>query len=76
MEGDYAIGRVMSITLAQWEQAHAGHFGILKTFLRLRDMGLYSPLSWVRHKVRECVSCQMFHRPQPTTDFGEWHEAR
>ena len=76
VEGDYAIGRVMSVTLTQWEQAHASHFGILKTFLRLRDMGLYPLLSWVRQKVRECVSCQMFHRPQSPTDFGEWREAR
>ena len=66
----------MSVTPAHWEQAHAGHFGILKTFLRLRDMGLYPPLSWVRQKVQECVSCQMFHRPQSPTDFGEWREAR
>lgn len=37
-------------------------------------MGLHPSISWVRRRIRECIPCQKFHRPQPTTDFGEWHE--
>ena len=76
VEDDYEIGRDVLVTPVQWEQAHEGHFGTLKTFLRLRDMGLHPPFGWVREKIRECIPCQRFHRPQPTTEFGEWQEAR
>ena len=75
VEGGYTVGRDVLITRVQWEQAHEAHFGVIKTFLRLRERGLHPSINWVRKRIRECIPCQKFHRPQPTTDFGEWHEA-
>ena len=60
------------ITRAQWKQAHAGHFGVLKTYLRFRNMGVQVPWWWVEEMVRSCRECQLFHRPQPSCPFGEW----
>ena len=76
VEDNMGIGRANIVTPAQWEQAHAGHFGVLKTFLRLREMGLHPNFGWVRKRIQECLPCQKFHRPQPKTEFGEWHEAK
>ena len=49
---------------------------MLKTFLRLWEMGLHPTFDWVGRRIWECLPCQKFHRPQSTTEFGEWHEAK
>ena len=76
MEDNAEIGGFTVVSLAQWEQGHAGHFGTLKILLRLKEMGLRPSFSWVRPKIRECIPCQKFHQPQPTMEFGEWREAQ
>ena len=60
------------ISQAQWKQAHAGHFGVKKTYLRFRQMGLRPTWKWVMERVQSCRECQLFHRPQPSDPFGNW----
>ena len=60
-EGNHKVSKATAITPTQWEQAHEGHFGVLKTFLRLRDMGLHPSFTWVQKRIRECFPCQSFH---------------
>lgn len=64
-----------TISQAQWEQAHTGHFGVEKTFLHLRRMGLCPTRRWVAKRVQSCWACQLFHRMEPSCPFGEWNEA-
>ena len=61
------------ISQAQWRQAHVGHFGVRKTYLHFRQMGLRPTWKWVTDKVRSCRVCQLFHRPQPSNPFGSCH---
>ena len=48
------------------------HFGVKKTYLRFRQMGLRPKRKWVVDKVQSCRECQMFHQPQPSNPFGSW----
>ena len=54
------------------KKAHAGHFGVKKTFLNLRSDGTRwtNDFNDVRDYVNNCETCQMFRNPRSEVDLG------
>ena len=74
VEDNNGIGRRILVTLAQWEQAHEGHFVTLKTFLRLRDMGLRPPSAGYVREFENVYLARRFigHNLPQSLGSGRW----